>query len=80
MDVFPYMIQQGLPAPKISGRGRPVGTGCNMRLIKRMKPGDSIWDIPFMKAESLRISARKLGIKVSIILVRETGLYTLIRK
>ena len=80
MDVFPYLIQEGLASPKIAGRGRPIGSGCNRRLLARMKPGDSIWDIPEKKALSLRSSATKANIKVSIILVQETGLYTIIRK
>jgi len=80
MDVFPYLIQEGLAAPKITRSGRPLGQGPNIRLLQRMKPGDTLWDIPWAKAESFRASARKVNIKLSIIRVRETGLYTLIRK
>jgi len=46
-----------IPLPKVQGRGRPKGTGCNLRLLNSMKVGDSAWGIPASRVHSLRQTA-----------------------
>jgi len=73
-----FLIGQA-PIPKIAHPGRPKGWGSNLRLLNRMKPGDCIWDVPEKKMKSIRSSAIRNKIKVSIRYIPETGFYTLFK-
>lgn len=44
--------------------GRPKGSGCNMRLLQRMKIGNTIMDVPKGKMLALTEAAKKLGMKL----------------
>ena len=57
-------VFQDRPLPGISGRGRPVGDGDNIRFLKALKPGDTVWDVPAKRMATLRASAARCGIKV----------------
>lgn len=65
--------------PKVK-RGRPLGNGANLRLLNRMKPGECVWDVPKLKMWSIRSSAFRAKIKLTIRLVESTGLYTIFKK
>ncbi len=52
--------------PKIQGRGRKPGSGCNMEFLSRMKKGDVAYPIPQKKVNSLRQSAHTLKIKIQL--------------
>lgn len=63
-DVF--IIKQNEPLPKISGRGRPRGSGWNLRTLAKMGPGYTLWDIPLKKKNSIKTSAYRNGIKIKV--------------
>ncbi len=65
MEPEPIFVN-GPPPIKIAGRGRPKGSGCNLRLLKGMKAGDSMWHLSFKKMNSIRVSAQKNGIKIKV--------------
>ncbi len=66
MDGDPLIIERDKPLLKVSGRGRPKGSGSNLRTLSRMKPGDSLWEMPLAKVNSFRTSAFRNGIKIKI--------------
>lgn len=66
MESGPLIIEKGIPVPKIVGRGRPRGTGSNLRALAKMKPGDSLWDVPKAKKDSIRTSAFRNKIRLKI--------------
>lgn len=68
------------PVPKIKGRGRPKGTGENVRLLARLKPGEMVFDVTEKKKNSIRGSARRHNIKVSVRYMPETKLYTIFKR
>lgn len=62
-----FIEQTDVPIPPIKrSPGRPKGSGCNMRLLKRMKPGNSIFDVPKLKMLAFCESARMCGVKVKV--------------
>lgn len=63
----PLIIEKDIPLQKVFGRiGRPKGSGSNLRTLTRMKPGDSLWEMPYKKAMSFKTSAFRNGIKIRI--------------
>jgi hypothetical protein len=60
------IIVEGVPPTKKLGVGRPKGSGSNIRLLKKLKPGNSIWELTWKKANSIRVSAQNAGIKIKI--------------
>jgi len=64
--LFPVNVHHGEPIPKVLGRGRKKYVGRNFILLEKMRVGDSLWDIPRKKCLSIRHTAYKLGISVSI--------------
>lgn len=57
---------KSLPVPAIKGRGRKVGSGANIKLLERMAPGQSIWEVPKEKMESIRATAHNKGIEITV--------------
>ncbi len=53
-----YIIEHGKELPKTSA-GRPRGSGWNLRLLTKLAKGDSIWEVPHNKMESIRSSAQR---------------------
>lgn len=65
--------------PPITGRGRKKGSGPNLQLLNRMTVGDSIWDVPPDKMNSIRTSAHYAGIKVMVRRIPHTKMYAIKR-
>lgn len=61
-----YIIERQKVMPNITGRGRPKGTGFNQKLLGNLGHGDSIWEVPRNKMNSIRVTAHRMGIKVQI--------------
>lgn len=59
--------------------GRKVGDGENIRLLGNMKPDESLWNLSHSRAQSLRTTARRKGIRVQVIRIPGTDLYALKR-
>lgn len=76
MDPSPLLITDE-ELPKISRTGRPKGAGCNMRLLNRMKVGQTVWDVPRHKMDAIRASAWRLGVRISTVFIPETGLFAI---
>lgn len=76
--IFPE-IRDDIPIPKVVGRGRRKGSGINMFLLRKMKVGSSIWNIPNKKCLSLQHSARKCGVKLRVRRLPNNGLYAIWR-
>lgn len=74
------IIERQKDLPKVSGRGRKKGSGPNMKLLANLKPGDSVWDVPYNKMLSIRASAFKANIKLKVRLIPDTNLYAIQRK
>lgn len=55
-----------LPVPKVHGRGRKGGTGVNLDLLRKMKSGQSIWEVPKAKMESIRSTATIFEITIKV--------------
>jgi hypothetical protein len=72
------IIERDKPVGKVMGRGRKKGSGPNLQLLAKLKPGDSIWEVPEAKMHSLRASAFRAGIKVKVRLT-PSGLYAIER-
>lgn len=66
MEGNPLIIERGVPIPKVVRLGRPKGSGSNMRLLAKMKAGDSVWDVPKGKKDSIRTSAFRNGIRIKV--------------
>ncbi len=66
MDGDPLIIERGVPVLRVVGRGRPKGNGSNIRALRKMNPGDSLWDVPRKKMDSFRVSAFRSGIKIKV--------------
>jgi len=62
----PLIIERGIPVSKILGRGRPRGSGGNLRALAKLKPGDSLWDVPKKKKDSFRTAAFRHKIKIKV--------------
>ena len=75
----PIFVERQKPVGKIHGRGRKKGNGDNMRLLARLVDGDSLWDVPRDKKDSIRTSARRAGIKVRVRAIPNTDLYAIER-
>jgi hypothetical protein len=75
-----FIIEHGKQMPKVAGRGRPKGSGSNLKLLAKLKPGDSLFDVPRNKMNSIRTSAYRSGIAISIRLIPDTQLYSIWRK
>jgi len=59
----------GLAPTKILGRGRPVGTGPNQKLLGKIKPNEAhscIWGLSLKKMRSIKSTASLLGISIKI--------------
>jgi hypothetical protein len=61
-----YIIERNLPVIKVVGRGRPRGSGSNLRTLAKMGKGDSLWDVPKKKMDSFRTSAFRNNIRLKI--------------
>lgn len=59
-------IKEGVPELKIRRPGRPPGTGPNVELIAKLKPGQSIWNLKPNEMKNLRMAAYRVGVKVKI--------------
>lgn len=59
-------IKEGLDIPKIRKSGRPKGTGPNVELIAKLRPGQSIWNLKPNEMRNLRMAAYRVGAKVKI--------------
>lgn len=59
-------IKEGLIIPKIRKSGRPKGTGPNVELIAKLRPGQSIWNLKPNEMRNLRMAAYRVGAKVKI--------------
>lgn len=59
-------VLQSMPIPKIQGGGRPKGSGPNMKMLARMKPGNCIVEVPFNKMQSIKSSAFDMGCRIRI--------------
>ncbi len=66
MSSDPLIIERDKPLLKVSGRGRPMGSGSNLRTLAKMRPGDSLWEMPRSKVLSFKTSAYRHGIKIKI--------------
>lgn len=66
METAHLIERSGVPVPPIIRKGRKKGSGCNLKLLQRMKVGDSIWDVPEDKMISLRSSAFRGGLSIRI--------------
>jgi hypothetical protein len=73
------VIEHNRPIPKVAGRGRPKGSGCNLKTLAKLKPGDSLFDVPRNKMNSIRSSAYRAGVEISIRLIPDTQLYSIWR-
>lgn len=74
-----FPILESYPTPKIKGRGRGMGNGKNVILLKKMRPGNAIINVPRKKAMSFKDSAWRNGIKILIRQLPDSHLY-LIKK
>lgn len=59
-------IKQGVELPKIQGRGRPKGAGINLRLLRALRPGDTVWEVSKRKMHSIIQSANLAGIRLMV--------------
>lgn len=73
------VIERGRELPPIRGRGRKKGYGRNLELLNRMDIGDSIWDVPLNKMESIKCTAHRFGLKVMVRRIPDTKLYAIKR-
>jgi hypothetical protein len=64
--------------PNILGRGRPKGSGKNLRMLNAMHPGDAVENIPKERIHSIRASAGNVKMKV-ICRKLENGNYMIMR-
>lgn len=65
MDEEPVIVK-GITPPQVIGRGRPRGAGCNLRLLKRMEPGNCIWEVSKRKMNSIRVTANRYKVKIKV--------------
>lgn len=63
---YEFNIIRGATPPKVEGRGCKAGIGVNINLLKRMEPGDSIWEVPVRKMRSIKDTATRYGIRLKI--------------
>lgn len=62
----PGPVTSGVGIPPVLPHKRIKGNGINLILFRNMKSGESIWEVPRKKMESIRQSALKGGIKISV--------------
>jgi len=67
------VIERQTPVGKVVGRGRKKGSGDNMRLLAKLKKGDSMWDVPKDKMNSIRSSAIRNNIAIKIRWIPDTN-------
>lgn len=66
-----------LPLPKVSGRGRKRGDGCNLVFLKSLTSGDTAWGLSERKMRSVKMTAFKKKIKISIRQIPDTDTYVI---
>ncbi len=59
-------IRQGVELPKLHRPGRPKGSGVNLRLLRSLRPGETVWDVSKKKMRSIFVSANEQGIKLMV--------------
>jgi len=60
-------------------RGRKLGSGVNDRILKALKPGQPVFGFDKKRAEKVRKSSYRLGIKVNVMAVPNTNEYAIER-
>ena len=65
-----------MPVPAM---GRKKGDGDNIRLLQRLKKGESLWNVSLKKAQSFRCTALRLGLKIRCIRIPGTDVYAVER-
>lgn len=71
---FDPPILHNVELPKKIRRGRPLGSGPNLRLFDKMEAGDAISGISEAKMRSLRTGASKVGVRFAAVKL-ESGYY-----
>ncbi len=59
-------IKEGVELPKLRTAGRPKGSGINLRLLKGLKDGQTVWEVPKKKMRSIIVSANYAGIRLMV--------------
>lgn len=72
-----YIIEEGVPVIKVAGRGRKKGSGSNLKMLAKMKPGSCISMVPRDKMQSIRTSAYRSHQKLKIRRIPETNYYVI---
>lgn len=68
-------IREGVELPRIRTRGRPKGSGINLRLLSSLRPGATVWNVKRKKMRSIIVSANAAGIKLMVRRIPDTNLY-----
>ncbi len=59
-------VRSNIPIPKVLGRGNKKGCGRNIILLRSMEIGQSLWNVPKKKCNSIRDSARRSGFCIKV--------------
>lgn len=68
-------IREGVELPRIRTRGRPKGSGVNLRLLSSLRPGATVWNVRRKKMRSIIVSAAAAGIKLMVRRIPDTHFY-----
>jgi hypothetical protein len=75
-----FRVVSGAPLPvRPSRKGVKLGKGKNLDMFAKMKPGDSIWDVPRDKMNSMRYTAWREKIKIKIRRIPDSDKYAIFR-
>lgn len=79
MNLGKMEIREGVDLPPPIRKGRPKGSGSNLRLLEMLKGNKALWDVPYRKMLSIRQSGIAAGIGVTVRKIEDTGLYVIVR-
>lgn len=79
IDLKPELPYQSREPGAPQRRGRKLGSGLNDRILKAIKPGQTVFGFDKKRAEKVRKSSYRLGIKVNVLAVPNTNEYAIER-